>query len=193
MVVRETSGIKTQRSSRETRRSLRMVSSTFATVSLEVDGLPFVLLSWISVWRNTNSRHHFRMIFLTMHDSPYTSVNSWWISIGVLPFAFKNRKTARTSHFAVVLSGTSITKGCQANTKRPISVRTLGWSGRSDTRNSVANSRTKSSTALWRLTFGIALVYTKFQWFKSYIRGVIRVWKFPHVNQKEKKLISQFS
>ena len=43
-------------------------------------------------------------------------------SIGVLPFAFKTRITARTSHFAVVLSGTSITKVCQAKTKLPISV-----------------------------------------------------------------------
>ena len=122
MVVGETSGIKTQRASRETCRSLRMVSSTIATVSLQVDGIPLGFLSWNSVLPNATSRHHFWMLFLTIHDSPYTPVNSWWISFGVLPFAFKNWITALTSHFAVVLSGTSITKGCQAKTKRSISV-----------------------------------------------------------------------
>ena len=64
----------------------------------------------------------FGCFFISMYDSPCTSVCWWWISIGVLSFAYKNRITARTSHFAVVLIGTSITKGCQAKTKRPVSV-----------------------------------------------------------------------
>ena len=63
-----------------------------------------------------------RLFFISMHDLPYTSVNWWWISIDVFHFLFKNRITAQTSHFAVVLTGTSITKGCQAKTKRPVSV-----------------------------------------------------------------------
>ena len=121
MIVRETSGIEMQRSSRETRWFLHMVSSTFATSSLQVDGPPFRFSLWISERPDANSWHHFQML-ISMHDSPYTSINWWWISIGVSPFAFKNRIIVRTLHFAIVLSGSSITKGCQAKTKHPISV-----------------------------------------------------------------------
>ena len=85
----------------ENRQSLCMVSST---VSLQVDGLLLCFSSWISVWPNANSWHYYRMFLISMHDSPYTSVNWWWISIGVLPVGFKTWITARTLHFAVVLS-----------------------------------------------------------------------------------------
>jgi len=53
----------------------------------------------------------------SMHDSPYTSVNWRWISIGLTPFAFKNRITAQTSHLAGAASITFATNGCRAKTE----------------------------------------------------------------------------
>ena len=61
-------------------------------------------------------------VLISMHDSPYTSVNWLWISIGVLPFAFKNRITERTSHFAVMLGGEPHYKRLPSQANCPIPV-----------------------------------------------------------------------
>ena len=157
MVLRETSGTKMQRSSRVILRSWRMICSTFATVSSEIDGLPLLYSSWISVRPAVNSLHHLRTFLTSMHDSPYTSVNWRWISIGLTPFAFKNRITARTSHLAGAASGSSITNGCRAKTECPSGLSdSLFGSGGTNKHSSVANSHANSfpaAPALWRPYF----------------------------------------
>jgi len=157
MVLRETSGTKMQRSSRVILRSWRTICSTFATVSSEIDGLPLLSSSWISVRPAVNSLHHLRTFLTSMHDSPYTSVNWRWISIGLTPFAFKNRITARTSHLAGATSGNSITNGCRAKTGRPSGLSDgLFGSGGTNKHSSLANSHANSfpvAPALWRPYF----------------------------------------
>jgi len=157
MVLQETSGTKMQRSSRVILRSWRMICSTFATVSSEIDGLPLLSSSWISVRPAVKSLHHLRTFLTSMHDSPYTSVNWQWISIGLTPFAFKNRISARTSHLAGAASGSSITNGCRAKTERPSGLSDgLFGSGRTNKYNGVAKSHANSFPAapeLWRPYF----------------------------------------
>jgi len=156
-VLRETSWTKMQRSSRVILRSRRMIISTFATVSSEIDGLPLLSSSWISVRPAVNSLHHLWTFLTSMHDSPYTSVNWWWISIGLTPFAFKNRITARTSHLVGAASGSSISNGCQAKTECPSGLSDgLFGSGGTNKHSSVANSHANSfpaAPALWRPYF----------------------------------------
>ena len=157
MVLRETSGTKMQRSARVILRSWRMICSTIATLSSEIDDLPLLSSTWISVRPAGNSLHHLRTFLTSMHDSPYTSVNWRWISIGLTPFAFKNRITARTSHLAGAASGSSITNGCRAKTERPsrLSDGLFGSRG-TNKRSGVANSHSNSFPAapeLWRPYF----------------------------------------
>jgi len=157
MVHRETSGTKMQKSSRVILRSWRMICWTLAAVSSEIDSLPLLSSSWISVRPAVNSLHHLRTFLTSMHDSPYTSVNGRWISIGITPFAFKNWITARTSHLAGAASVSSITKSCRAKTDRPsrLSEGLFGSVGSNELR-SVANSHTNSFPAvpaLWRPYF----------------------------------------
>ena len=83
----EKSPIEKQRSSREIRRFLRMVSSTFATVSLQVEGFPLGFSSWISVRPNGSSRHHFRMFIiharLAIHFSQLMMNFNWCVAFCV--------------------------------------------------------------------------------------------------------------
>ena len=157
MVLRETSGTKMQRSSRVILRSWCMICSTIATVSLEIDGLPLLSSSWISMRPAVNSLHHLRTFLTSMHDSPYTSVNWRWISIGLTPFAFKTRITARTSHLVGAASGSSITNSCRAKTERPSRLSDgLFGSGGTNEHSCVANSHANScpaTPALWRPYF----------------------------------------
>ena len=157
MVLRETSGTKMQRSSRVILRSWRKICSTFATVSSEIDGLPLLSSSCISVQPAVNFLHHLRTFVTSMHDSPYTSVNWGWISIGLTPFAFKNQITARTSHLAGAASGSSITNGCRAKTECPSGLSDgLFGSGGTNKHSRVANSHANSFPAaplLWRPYF----------------------------------------
>jgi len=123
----------------------------------EIDGLPLLSSSWISVRPAVNSLHHLQTFLTSMHDSPYTSVNWQWISIGLMPFAFKNRITARTSHLVGAARGSSITNGCRAKTKRPSGLSDgLFGSGGTNKHSGVANSHTNSFPAapeLWRPCF----------------------------------------
>jgi len=157
MVLQETLGTKMQRSSRVILRSWRMICSTFVTLSSKIDGLPLLSSSWIPVRPAVNSLHHLRTFLTSMHDSPYTSVNWRWISIGSTPFAFKNRITAQTSHLAGAASGSSISNSCRAKTERLSGLSDgLFGSGGTNKHSSVANSHVNSfpaAPALWRPYF----------------------------------------
>jgi len=74
-----------------------------------------------------------------------------------MPFAFKNRITARTLHLVGAASRSFITNGCRAKTERPsgLSVGLFG-SGGTNKHSGVANSHADSFSAapeLWRPYF----------------------------------------
>ena len=154
MVVREISGITMQRSSRETRWSFTWFPQPSRPSRFKLMISLFVFSHEFKCDQMQTPYTTFGyFLYLCMAQNTLQSIDDEFQSV----YCLLRPKPNNCTNFAVVLSGSTITKGCQAKTKHPISMCAHAWmeweSGGNDTRNSVAKRCINRSTALWRPYF----------------------------------------